>query len=168
MSEKILLERRATQEKESLRCKRSPAQLRRDPEKQILQDQSFQDQPLQNSERPHSSFTDHYCTAGTQRLFIKGASKDSEIPARFMPETSAFNTDNVQLHDYCQRNDLLRNPEISTIFELDISAKRTVRTDTSVTADTEIAPCNKHACMRECHAADTAENLKMRLAHPEI
>jgi hypothetical protein len=33
----------------------------------------------------------------------------------------AFNQD-----DYCQRNDLLRNPEISETFGLDIPAKRTV------------------------------------------
>ena len=72
-----LFERRATQEKESLKNKRSPAQLRRDLEKQILQDRSYRDKSL-NSEIPYiSTFTDRYCVAGTQRLFIKGASKDS-------------------------------------------------------------------------------------------
>ena len=120
-----LLERRGTQEKGSAKGKRhslfaSPTQLRRDLEKQILHEQSFQDQPL-NSEIPHfSTFTDHHCAAGTQRLFIKGASKDSNIPERFMPVNTAFDMDGIQLFDYYQRNDLLRNPEISEVFGLKI------------------------------------------------
>jgi hypothetical protein len=83
-------------------------------DKQILQDEeSLHDQPL-NTEIPYfSTFNDHHCAAGTQRLFIKGASKDSNILERFMPVTTAFEMDGVQLYDYCQRNDLLRNPEIS-------------------------------------------------------
>jgi hypothetical protein len=81
-----------------------------------------------------------------------------------MSVKTAFDMDDVQLFDYCQRNELLGNREISSIFELDIPAKRTVRAETSVTADTEIVPCNMHAGMQECHAADTAENLKARSA----
>ena len=85
---------------------------------------------VQNQNIPHfSTFTDHYYAAGTQSLFIKGASKDSDIHERFMPITSAFDMDNVQLYDYYQRNDLLRNPQISTIFELEIPTKRTVETN---------------------------------------
>ena len=54
--------------------------------------------------------------------------------------TSAFDTDNVQLYDYCHRNDLLRNPEISTIFELEIPAKRTVVEKPIAVADSESEP----------------------------
>ena len=54
--------------------------------------------------------------------------------------TSAFDTDNVQLYDYCHRNDLLRNPEISTIFELEIPAKRTVGEKPLAVADSESEP----------------------------
>jgi hypothetical protein len=54
--------------------------------------------------------------------------------------TSAFDTDNVQLYDYCHRNDLLRNPEISTIFELEIPAKRTVGEKPLAVADSESKP----------------------------
>ena len=100
-------------------------------EKQILQDQdhAFQEQPP-NSEIPHfSTFTGHYYAAGNQRLFIKEASTDSDIPEKFMLMTSVFDTDNVPLYDYGQRNDLLRNQEISTIFVLEIPAKRTVETN---------------------------------------
>jgi hypothetical protein len=68
---KQLLERMATQEKGSMKYKRSPVQLRRALQKEILQDQAFQEQPL-NSEIPlFSNFTVYYYAAGTQRLFIK-------------------------------------------------------------------------------------------------
>jgi hypothetical protein len=137
---KILLERRASQDKESVRNKRSTAQLRRDLEKQIHHDQSLQDQPLNTEMLYFSTFTDHHCAVGTQRLFIKGASKDSNVPQRFMPVTTAFDMDGVQLYDYCQRNDLLRNPEISIIFELEIPAKRTVGEEPSALADSESDP----------------------------
>jgi hypothetical protein len=79
---KNLLERRDSQNMRSSGGKRyslfaSPAQLRMDLEKQILQKKSSQDQPL-DSEIPHLiTFTDHHCAAGTNRLFIKGASKAS-------------------------------------------------------------------------------------------
>jgi hypothetical protein len=128
---RILLERRASQEKGSSGNKcyllfASPAQLRKDLEKQILHEQSFQDQPL-DTEIPHfSTFTDHHCAAGTQRLFIKGTSKDSNIPQRIMPVNTAFDMDGIQLFDYCQRNELLTNPEISEIFGLKIPPKRTL------------------------------------------
>ena len=113
---KNLLERRDSQNMRSSGGKRntlnsSPAQMRMDLEKQILQEKSFQNQPL-NSEIPYfSTFTDHHCAAGTNRLFIKGASKDSNIPQRFMPVKTAFDMDDVQLFDYCQRNELLGNPK---------------------------------------------------------
>jgi hypothetical protein len=118
---KNLLERRDSQNMRSSGGKRysllaSLAQLRMDLEKQILQEKSFQEQPL-DSEIPHfSTFTDHHYATGTNRLFIKGASKDSSNPQRFMPVKTAFDMDDVQLFDYCQRNELLGNPEISSIF----------------------------------------------------
>jgi hypothetical protein len=43
-----------------------------------------------------------------------------------MPVNTAFDMDGIQLFDYCQRNDLLRNPEISEVFGLEIPAKRTI------------------------------------------
>ena len=118
---KNLLERKDSQNTRSSGGKRntlnsSPAQLRMDLEKQILQEKSFQNQPL-NSEIPYfSTFTDHHCAAGTNRLFIKGASKDSTLPERFMPVKTAFDLDDVQLFDYCKRNELMGNPEIFSIF----------------------------------------------------
>ena len=51
----------------------------------------------------------------------------------------AFNQD-----DYCQRNDLLRNPEISEIFGLKISAKRTVGEKPENLAGSKIEPCSMH------------------------
>ena len=51
----------------------------------------------------------------------------------------AFNQD-----DYCQRNDLLRNPEISEIFGLKISAKRTVGGKPENLAGSKIEPCSMH------------------------
>ena len=118
---KNLLERKDSQNTRSSGGKRntlnsSPAQLRMDLEKQILQEKSFQNQPL-NSEIPYfSTFTDHHCAAGTNRLFIKGASKDSTLPERFMSVKTAFDLDDVQLFDYCKRNELMGNPEIFSIF----------------------------------------------------
>jgi hypothetical protein len=100
-----LLERRVSQEKGSSRDKRyslfaSPSQLRRDLEKQILHEQPFHDQPLNSELLYFSTFTEHHCAAGTQRLSIKGASKDSNIPQRFMPVKTAIDMDGIQLFDY--------------------------------------------------------------------
>ena len=155
-----LLDRRAAQEKGSAKGKRhslfaSPTQLRRDLEKQILQEQAFQDQPL-NSEIPHfSTFTDHHCAAGTQRLFIKGASKDSNIPQRFMPVKTAFDIDGIQLFDYCQRNELLQNPEISEVFGLDIPPKRTLGEKPENLAGSKIEPCDMHDIQKAGFEPDT-------------
>jgi hypothetical protein len=87
---------------------------------------------------------------------MKGASKDSSIPQRFMPVKTAFDMDDVQLFDYCQRNELLENPEISSIFGKDFSqtdSTRERKRETSVTDDTKTVPRGMHAGMQECHAA---------------
>jgi hypothetical protein len=67
---KNLLERRDSQNMRSSGGKRysllaSPAQLRMDLEKQILQEKSFQEQPLDSEISHFSTFTDHHCAAGT-------------------------------------------------------------------------------------------------------
>ena len=83
-----------------------------------------------------------------------------------MPVKTAFDMDDVQLFDYCQRNELLENPEISSIFGKDFSqtdSTRERKRETSVTDDTKTVPRGMHAGMQECHAAKadtcTAENL---------
>jgi hypothetical protein len=131
-----------------------------DLEKHILHEKSFQEQPL-NSEIPHfSTFTDHHCAARTNRLFIKGASKNITIPQRFMPVKTAFDMDDVQLFDYCQRNELLGNPEISSIFGNDVSQTDS-KCETRVTASTSSTKTATHDWIdsaNECHApaADTS------------
>jgi hypothetical protein len=50
-----------------------------------------------------------------------------------MPVKTAFDMDDVQLFDYCQRNELLGNPEISSIFGNDFSQADSKR-ETRVTA----------------------------------
>jgi hypothetical protein len=45
-------------------------------------------------------------------------------PSPPMPVNTAFDMDGIQLFDYCQRNDLLRNPEISEAFGLKIPAEQ--------------------------------------------
>jgi hypothetical protein len=55
---------------------------------------------------------------------------------------TAFDMDGIQLFDYCQRNDLLRNLEISEIFGLKIPAKRTVRGKPPNLAESNTGPCS--------------------------
>ena len=116
---KILLERKSRRGKTSPTNKRTPSQLAKELLEQIDADRAFQQQPLDTVIPHFSTFTEHHFAAGTQRLFIKGASKDSGIPERFMPVSCAFDTDNVQLYDYCARNNLLESPEITDIFNLE-------------------------------------------------
>jgi hypothetical protein len=166
-----LLERRASQEKDSSRDKRyslfaSPSQPRRDLEKHILQEQSFHDQSL-NLELPYfSTFADHHCAADTQRLFIKGASKDSNIPQRFMHVKTAFDMDGIQLFDYCQRNDLLRYPEISEIFGLEIPTERTVRGEPPNLVNSNTGPCSMHDVRTEFAPENLPEKVKIGSSWP--
>ena len=60
---------------------------------------------------------------------------------------TAFDMDGIQLFDYCQRNDLLRNLEISEIFGLGILAKRTVREEPPNLADSDTGPWSMHEIM---------------------
>jgi hypothetical protein len=61
-----------------------------------------------------------------------------------MPVNMAFDMDGIQLFDYCQRNDLLRNPEISEVFGLKIPAKRTVGEKPENLAGSKVGPCSMH------------------------
>jgi hypothetical protein len=83
-----------------------------------------------------------------------------------MPVKTAFDMDDVHLFDYCQRNELLGNLEISSIFgkySSQADSTRERKRETSVTDDPKAIPRDMHACMQECHAAEadtcTAENL---------
>jgi hypothetical protein len=86
-----------------------------------------------------------------------------------MPVKTAFDMDGKQLFDYCQRNDLLRNPEISEIFGLEIPAKRTLGEKPENLAGSNAGPRSMHDSQES--APDTlAENSEsmLNVSNPEV
>ena len=60
-----------------------------------------------------------------------------------MPVKTAFDMDDVQLFDYCQRNEVLGNPEISSIFGNEFSQTDSKR-------ETSVNPSSTTRYTRDC------------------
>ena len=95
----------------------TPKQARVALEREILADQTTRDEVFDHDRYipDFDTFVQHHFSGN--RLFIKAKSHDVSIAKRYMPISSAFELDSIQLYDYCEQQGLLTHHEIREVYD---------------------------------------------------